>query len=80
MNDAAAYARHMFAQKQGNQKSRHDILESLTDIEVLNKAGICLKGKITRIALLFLLAADKVYAKIRNQKYHYIVHQETLFP
>ncbi len=38
LNDAAAYARHMFAQKQGNQKSRHDILESLTDIEVLNKA------------------------------------------
>lgn len=116
--DAVAYARHMFAKKQGDHKSKHDILESLTDIEVLNKAGICFKGKITRTALLllgnkesayyfdgftpritwtlynadmtvkayehfdmpFLLAIDKVYAKIRNEKYRYIAQQETLFP
>ena len=87
-----------------------EVLETLTDIEVLNKAGITFKGKITRTALLLLgksesafffegitpritwtlynadnsikayehfdmpllLAVDKVYAKIRNEKYRYI--------
>ena len=28
----------------------------------------------------FLLAVDKVYAKIRNEKYRYIAEQQTLFP
>ena len=27
-----------------------------------------------------LLAVDKVYAKIRNEKYRYIAEQQTLFP
>lgn len=116
--EAIAYARHVFAKKQGDQQNRRGILESFTDIDVLNKAGICFKGKITRTALLllgkresayyfdgftpritwtlynadmtvkayehfdmpFLLAVDKVYAKIRNEKYRYIAQQETLFP
>ena len=87
-------------------------------MEVLNKAGITIKGKITRTALLLLgksesayffdgfipritwtlynadnsvkayehfdmpmlLAVDKVYNKIRNEKYRYIAGQQTLFP
>lgn len=95
-----------------------EVLESLSDIEVLNKAGITIKGKITRTALLLLgkseskfffdgfipritwtlynadnsvkayehfdipmlLAVDKVYSKIRNEKYRYIAGQQTLFP
>ena len=94
------------------------MLRNLSDIEVLNKAGITIKGKITRTALLLfgkseakyffdgfipritwtlynadnsvkayehfdipmLLAVDKVYSKIRNEKYRYIAGQQTLFP
>ena len=116
--EAVAYARKMFSQKQENRKQAKEILSGLSDIEVLNKAGICFKGKITRTALLLLgkkesafyfdgftpritwtlynadktvkayehfdmpllLAVDKVYAKIRNEKYRYITEQQTLFP
>lgn len=108
----------MFSKKQENRTLVNEILSGLSDIEVLNKAGICFKGKITRTALLllgkkessfyfdgfipritwtlynadgtakayehfdipFLLAVDKVYAKIRNEKYRYITEQQTLFP
>ncbi|MFN2927330.1 RNA-binding domain-containing protein [Lachnospiraceae bacterium YH-ros2228] len=116
--EAVVYARKMFAQKQSDRKMSQKILSDLSDIDVLNKAGICFKGKITRTALLllgkkesafyfdgftpritwtlynadktvkayehfdmpFLLAVDKVYAKIRNEKYRYIAQQQTLFP
>ncbi len=116
--DAIAYAKKMFLQKQENRKHSKEILSDLSDIEVLNKAGICFKGKITRAALLllgkkesafyfdgftpritwtlynadksvkayehfdmpFILAVDKVYSKIRNEKYRYIADQQTLFP
>lgn len=116
--EAVAYARKMFSQKQENRKQAKEILSGLSDIDVLNKAGICFKGQITRMALLllgkkestfyfdgftpritwtlynadktvkayehfdmpFLLAVDKVYAKIRNEKYRYIAEQQTLFP
>lgn len=116
--EAISYARKMFAQKQGDRKKAQEILNELTDIEVLNKAGITFKGKITRTALLLLgrpesafyfdgftprltwtlynadntvkayehfgipmlLAVDKVYSKIRNEKYRYIAGQMTLFP
>ena len=116
--NAISYARKMFAQKQGDRKKSQEILNELTDIEVLNKAGITFKGKITRTALLLLgkpesafyfdgftpritwtlynadntvkayehfgipmlLAVDKVYSKIRNEKYRYIAGQMTLFP
>lgn len=60
------------------EKSSRSI-KKLSDIEVLNKAGIMIKGKVTRTALL-LLAVDKVYSKIRNEKYRYIAGQQTLFP
>ena len=52
--EAVAYARKMFSQKQENRKQSKEILSGLSDIEVLNKAGICFKGKITRTALLLL--------------------------
>ena len=116
--EAVAYARKMFSQKQEDRKLAKEILSGLSDIDVLNKAGICFKGMITRTALLllgkkesafyfdgftpritwtlynadktvkayehfdmpFLLAVDKVYAKIRNEKYRYIAEQQTLFP
>lgn len=93
-------------------------MNNLSDIEVLNKAGITIKGAITRTALILLgsresihffdgfipritwtlynadksikayehfdipmlLAVDKVYNKIRNEKYRYIAGQQTLFP
>lgn len=115
---AIQYARQLFAKRQGDRKKAVEVLETLTDIEVLNKAGITFKGKITRTALLLLgksesafffegitpritwtlynadnsikayehfdmpllLAVDKVYAKIRNEKYRYIAGQQTLFP
>lgn len=116
--EAVAYARKIFSQKQEDRKLANEILSGLSDIDVLNKAGICFKGMITRTALLllgkkesafyfdgftpritwtlynadktvkayehfdmpFLLAVDKVYAKIRNEKYRYIAEQQTLFP
>lgn len=92
-------------------------IDSWDDMTFLNKAKVCIKGQITRTAILllgkteaehfispavakiswilkdrdnlekdyehfscpFILAVDKVYAKIRNLKYRYI-REETLFP
>ncbi len=117
-SEAVAYARKMFSQKQENRKMAKEIFSEMSDMEVLNKAGLCFKGKITRTALLllgkkesafyfdgftpritwtlynadqtvkayehfdmpFLLAVNKVYSKIRNEKYRYIADQQTLFP
>ena len=111
-------ARELFSKRQSDRKKAKEVLESLSDIEVLNKAGITIKGKSTRTALLLLgkseskfffdgfipritwtlynadnsvkayehfdipmlLAVDKVYSKIRNEKYRYIAGQQTLFP
>lgn len=116
--EAVFYARQLFAKRQGDRIKAAEILETLSDIEVLNKAGITFKNKITRTALLLLgksesvfffegitpritwtlynadntvkayehfdmpllLAVDKVYAKIRNERYRYIAGQQTLFP
>lgn len=116
--EAVSYARKLFAKKQRDRAKAQEVLETLSDVEVLNKAGITFKGQITRTALLllgksesafyfdgfipritwtlynadktikayehfdmpFLLAVDKVYAKIRNEKYRYIAGQQTLFP
>lgn len=115
---AVAYAREMFIKRESNRDGAPEIIEKLSDIEVLNKAGLTFKGQITRTALLLLgkkessfyfdgfvpritwtlynadksvkayehfdmpllLAVDKVYAKIRNEKYRYIAGQATLFP
>ena len=111
-------ARELFSKRQNDRKKAQEVLRNLPDIEVLNKAGITIKGKITRTALLLLgkseaqyffdgfipritwtlynannsakayehfdmpmlLAVDKVYSKIRNEKYRYIAGQQTLFP
>ena len=54
--NAIAYAREKFAQNQakGNRAKAEAILNKLSDIEILNKAGITFKGKITKTALLLL--------------------------
>ena len=116
--DAVLYARQLFAKRQRDPAKAIEILEKLSDVDVLNKAGITFKGKITRTALLLLgkdesafffegsipritwtlynadnsvkayehfdmpllLAVDRVYGKIRNEKYRYIAGQQTLFP
>lgn len=116
--EAVSYARMMFSRRRGERKPANEILSGLSDIDVLNKAGLFFKGKITRAALLLLgkqessfyfdgftpritwtlystdntvkayehfdmpllLAVDKVYSKIRNEKYRYIAGQQTLFP
>lgn len=116
--EAIAYARKMFSKRNKDRKQANEILSGLSDMDVLNKAGICFKGNITRTALLLLgkkesafyfdgfipritwtlynadnsvkayehfdmpllLAVDKVYAKIRNEKYRFIANQLTLFP
>ena len=116
--EAIEKARELFSKRQNDRKKAQEVLRNLSDIEVLNKAGITIKGKITRTALLLLgkseakyffdgfipritwtlynadnsvkayehfdipmlLAVDKVYSKIRNEKYRYIAGQQTLFP
>ena len=116
--DAVFYARELFVKKQNASKKSTDMLLKMSDVEILNKAGILIKGKITNTALLLLgreessylfdgfipritwtlyngngtvkayehfdmpllLAVDKVYSKIRNEKYRYIAGQQTLFP
>lgn len=116
--EAVARARELFSKKQRDPKVANDILNNLSDVDVLNKAGILIKGKVTNAALILLgkaesshlfdgfipritwtlynadnsvkayehfdmpmlLAVDKVYSKIRNEKYRYIAGQMTLFP
>lgn len=116
--EAIKKARELFSRRQGDRKRAQEVLKKLSDIEVLNKAGITIKGKVTRTALLLLgkseskyffdgfipritwtlynannsvkayehfdipmlLAVDKAYSKIRNEKYRYIAGQQTLFP
>ena len=116
--EAIAYARTLFIKKQNAAKKSTEMLEQMSDVELLNKAGILIKGKVTNTALILLgkgeslylfdgfipritwtlyngdgsikayehfdmpllLAVDKVYAKIRNEKYRYIAGQQTLFP
>lgn len=116
--EAVSYARTLFIRKQKASKKSTEMLEKMSDIEILNKAGLLIKGKITNTALVLLgkeeslylfdglipritwtlyngdgsvkayehfdmpllLAVDKTYAKIRNEKYRYIAGQQTLFP
>ena len=52
--EAVAYARKMFIRREENRDGASDIIEKLSDIEVLNKAGLTFKGQITRTALLLL--------------------------
>lgn len=116
--DAVAYARELFLKKQQSSRKSTEMFEKMNDIEILNKAGLLIKGKVTNTALILLgkeessylfdgfipritwtlyngngtakayehfdmpllLAVDKTYAKIRNEKYRYIAGQQTLFP
>lgn len=116
--EAVNYARTLFIKKQKASKKSTEMLERMSDIEILNKAGLLIKGKVTNTALILLgkeeslylfdgfipritwtlyngdgsakayehfdmpllLAVDKTYAKIRNEKYRYIAGQQTLFP
>ena len=116
--DAIAYAREMFIKKNKTSDKKVELFEKMSDVELLNKAGLLIKGKVTNAALILLgrqeamhlfdglipritwtlyngdgtvkayehfdmpllLAVDKVYAKIRNEKYRYIAGQMTLFP
>lgn len=116
--EAVRYARELFIKKQNASKKSTEMLEKMSDVEILNKAGILIKGKVTNTALILLgkeesaylfdgfipritwtlyngdssikayehfdmpllLAVDKTYAKIRNEKYRYIAGQQTLFP
>lgn len=52
--EAVKKAIELFAKKQSNKKSAQEVLEKLSKIDVLNKAGLTIKGKITRTALLLL--------------------------
>lgn len=52
--EAVEKAIELFSKKQSNKKSAQEILEKLSPIDVLNKAGLTIKGKITRTALLLL--------------------------
>lgn len=52
--EAVKKAIGLFSKKQSNKKSAQEILEKLSPIDVLNKAGLTIKGKITRTALLLL--------------------------
>ena len=108
----------MFIKKNKTSDKKVELFEKMSDVELLNKAGLLIKGKVTNAALILLgkqeamhlfdglipritwtlyngdgtvkayehfdmpllLAVDKVYAKIRNEKYRYIAGQMTLFP
>ena len=52
--EAIKRARELFSKRQSDRKKAQEVLNQLSDIEVLNKAGITIKGKITRTALLLL--------------------------
>lgn len=52
--EAIKRSRELFSKRQSDKKTAQKILKKLSDIEVLNKAGITIKGKITRTALLLL--------------------------
>ena len=59
--DAIRKARELFSKRQSDRKKTQEVLRNLSDIEVLNKAGITIKGKITRTALLLLGKSEAKY-------------------
>ena len=59
--EAVKKARELFSKRQSDRKKAQEILRKLSDIEVLNKAGITIKGKITRTALLLLGKNESSY-------------------
>lgn len=58
--DAVKRARELFSKRQGDKVKAQEILEKLSDLAVLDKAGITIKGKITRTALLLLGKKESV--------------------
>lgn len=59
--EAVKKAIELFSKKQSNKKSAQEILEKLSPIDVLNKAGLTIKGKITRTALLLLGKSEAIH-------------------
>lgn len=53
-SEAVKRARELFSKRQSDRKKAQEVLNKLSDVEVLNKAEITIKGKITRTALLLL--------------------------
>ena len=60
-SEAISRARELFSKRQKDRKKAQEILQKLSDIEVLNKAGITIKGKITRTALLLLGKSESAH-------------------
>lgn len=60
-DEAIKRARELFSKRQNDRKKAKEILQKLSDMEVLNKAGITVKGKITRTALLLLGKSESSY-------------------
>ncbi len=58
---AVKKARELFSKRQSDRSKAQEILSQLSDIEVLNKAGITIKGEITRTALLLLGKSEASY-------------------
>ena len=59
--EAVKRARELFSKRQSDRKKAQEILNKLSDVEVLNKAGITIKGNITRTALLLLGKSESHY-------------------
>lgn len=59
--EAISRARELFSKRQSDRMKAQEILQKLSDIEVLNKAGITIKGKITRTALLLLGKSESAH-------------------
>lgn len=52
--EAIAYARELFIKKNSDDKKTMELLQKQNDVEILNKAGILLRGEITNTALILL--------------------------
>lgn len=59
--EAIKVARQLFIKHSSDRLTSSKVLESASDIDILNKAGITFKGKITRTALLLLGKSESSY-------------------
>lgn len=59
--EAVKTARQLFIKHSSDRLTSSKLLESASDIDILNKAGITFKGKITRAALLLLGKNESAY-------------------
>ena len=59
--EAVKTARQLFIKHSSDRLASAKVLESASDIDILNKAGITFKGKITRTALLLLGKSESSY-------------------